>query len=81
MEAVSHVAVMQKVKLQVEVQQAMRLVMEGVLIEHEAMYLGSESVELLESVAIGMHHDANPNMSFAQLEALCLTPLGGIFDL
>jgi hypothetical protein len=42
---------------------------------------GSESVELLELVAIGGHQDTNPSMGFIQLEALYLTPPGGIVDL
>jgi hypothetical protein len=67
-----------------EVQRGMRSVMVGVLIEREAKYddaPGSESVKPLGSVAIGTHQDANPSMSFIQLEALSLTPSGGIFDL
>jgi hypothetical protein len=67
-----------------EVQRGIRSVMAGVLIEREAMYddaPGSESVKPLGSVAIGTHQDANPSMSFTQLEALSLTPPGGIFDL
>ena len=59
----------------------MRSVMVGVLIECEAIYPGSESVEPLESVAIGTHQDANPSISFIQIEALHLTVPEGTFDL
>ncbi|KAF8539494.1 hypothetical protein BDD12DRAFT_882271 [Trichophaea hybrida] len=37
---------------------------------------GLESVKLLGSVAIDIHQDTNPSMSFTQLEALSLTPPG-----
>ena len=60
----------------------MKSVMAGVLIVGEAIYDDvPESVKPLKSVAFGMYKNANPSMSFTQLEVLCLTLLEGIFDL